>query len=348
MFRLLLPVVLLATITAFAAQPSTATIPPTAISLELPNATLQEVVKSLSQKSGVPIAAPAGAAGTRCPVAFAGVPFWDALEQVARKTGNRVVLHDRGAKVALEPRGASREVVAASGPFRIAAVQVIGRELLDLGATVYDVGLKVNWEPRMPVFRIDSQPRITRAIDDRGTALIAPVVSAGTYPTGAMTEMNVRLTGLTRESKRIAVLEGEFKATAAERLLTLKFDDLTAKLPIAKMEERVTVTLHSFTKEDNLWEAKVSLLYPAGHPVFESFEEQKWLRDNRLQLVTPAGKPVEAENEEVTPQGRSVVAVYRFPGSLAPMGKGWSLVYETPSPLIEVAVPFVLKDLPLP
>ena len=31
-----------------------------------------------------------------------------------------------------------------------------------------------------------------------------------------------------------------------------------------------------------------------------------------------------------------------------PTAKGWTIVYETPAPLVEVKVPFELKDIPLP
>ena len=34
--------------------------------------------------------------------------------------------------------------------------------------------------------------------------------------------------------------------------------------------------------------------------------------------------------------------------STDPTAKGWSLVYETPAPLVEFKVPFVLENIPLP
>ena len=45
--------------------------------------------------------------------------------------------------------------------------------------------------------------------------------------------------------------------------------------------------------------------------------------------------------------------MYRFKedptkGLTNPTAKGWSLVYETPAPLVEFRVPFELKDIPLP
>jgi hypothetical protein len=323
-------------------------IAPTPITYNRLAGTVGEAVEAIQKSSGIPIAVPGGEAKTKISASYDRTPLWQALDGVAKSAGLKVVLHDKGTRVALEPRGKSREVVAASGAFRVAAKQVIGRELLDLGSTVYEVGLEVNWEPRVRVFRIDAQPRITRAVDDRGVALTSPAASAGTYPADAVTEMQVRLGGLTRESKRIAVLAGEFKAVAAEKLLAVRFADLTAKLPQTRTQDGVSVTLKGPAKVETAWEAEVQLVYPEGHPVFESFEEQKWLRDNRLRLVPPGGKAIDPESDDVAAHGRRVTATYRFPGTINPLAKGWTADYETPSPLVEVTVPFELKDLPLP
>lgn len=332
------------------AQPAAApALAPTTVTLQLRDVPLAEAAAALSKASGIPIAVAPGVARSPCSAMYAGVPFWDALERTARATDTKVVLLEKGTKIALEPRGECREVVAASGAFRIVAKQVVGRALLDLGATFHEVTLEVNWEPRILVYRIDAEPRITRAVDDRGVVLTAPAATASAYPSEAVTDMKVKLLGLTRASKDIAVLAGEFRATAAPKLLAFKFDNLSAKLPVSKTEDRVTATLKSITKADTVWEVEIELLYPEDHPVFESFEEQKWLRDNRLRLVPPGGaKAVEPENEEVGGRGRRVVATYRFPGTLNPLTKGWTAIYETPAPLVEVKVPFELKNIPLP
>lgn len=332
---------------AVAGQPPAPALAPTRISQKQPDATLGDIAADLGKASGIPISIPPAAARVKCPVNLLETPFWEALEQVAHETGMKIVLQERGTKLALEPRGASREVATTSGPFRIAATQVIGRELLDLGITFYEVYLTVNWEPRIPVFRIDSQPHITKVVDDRGAVLSAPLATTRTYPTESLTDMKVKIQGLTRESKQIAVLAGEFRVTAAERMLAFKFAGL-AKHPQSKTEDRVTATLKGVTKVDKYWEVEMEVVYPEGHPVFESFEEQKWLRDNRLLLVSPQGKLTEPESEEVAAHGRRIAATYRFPAAINPTANGWTLLYETPGPLVEVKVPFELRNIPLP
>ena len=259
-------------------------------------------------------------------------------------------VRDGGRNVTLEPRAANREVSAVSGPFRVVAPLVTGRLLVESGTAYHEVQLEAHWEPRMPVFRIDSNPKITKAEDDRGRALVADPSISRHHPTVALTDMKVRLTGLTRDSKRIATLAGEFRATAAEKLLTIPFKSLAGKFPATQTADGVKVVLKSFTKVAGFWEAELEMTYPEGHPNFESFEEQKWLRDTRLRLVGADGKPFEPDNDDVVASGRNVTATYRYKllSTMNPTGKDCSLVLETPGPLKEVTVPFVLKNIPIP
>jgi hypothetical protein len=307
------------------------------------------VTAALSKFSDIPISASPLDIQKKCPADYVKMPFWEALEKAAKQTGTKIVLHEKGTKVALEQRGNSREVSAVSGPFRIVAKQVIGRSLLDLGTTFHEVYLEVHWEPRIPVFRIDAQPRITKATDNRGVELMASSSTASTYPTEALTDMKIKLTGLTRESSQIGVLAGEFRLTAAAKMLSFQFRDLAGKLPIQQTQSQITSTLKGISKPDKWWEVELELQYPKDHPAFESFEEQKWLRDNRLQLVSPEGKPIEPESEVIEVHNRHrVVCTYRFPGNLNPLAKGWSLNCETPGPLVELKIPFELKNIPIP
>jgi len=349
--RTVLAVILVAGAGA-AAQRDTAGIKPTAVTLKKDVAVLGEVAAKVSNAGAGLIVKiePAATAKAKCAVAFERTPIWDALEAAADQTKTRLTLREGGRVVVLEPRPAARETSAISGPFRIVPRAVTGRLLLDRGVAFHDVDLDVHWEPRMPVFRIDTQPKITRAVDDRGVALTAEGGSSSHHPTSAVTEMKVRLVGLTRESKQIATLEGEFRATVAEKLLTIPFNGLAGKYPMTSENDGVKVVLKSFKKEANTWDAELELTYPENHPAFESFEEQKWLRDNRLRLRDPNAASWEPDNDDVTASGRKVSATYRFKllPNTNPIARGWSLVCETPSPLKEVKVPFVLKNIPLP
>lgn len=349
--RFILPLILLAiiTIVSSAKQPAqTQTPAPTSITLQKPGTTLGEVASSLALASGIPIAVPPAEANQKIAVDFIDLPFWDALDRTAKLSGTKIVLLEKGTKVSLQPRGNCQEISSVNGPFRVVAKQVIGRSLLDIGATLHDVYLEVHWEPRIPVFRLDSQ-RIVRAEDDRGIALQASLSTAKTHPTEAITEMKISLRGLTRKSQQIGILAGEFQVAAAAKLQMFKFQDLAGKLPVTQKLNQVEVTLKSIARPGKFWEVEMELQYPSDHPAFESFEELKWTRDTRVQLVDRNRKPFDPESDDVLiSHGRRIVATYRFPGNLNPLDKGWSLACETPSPLVEFKVPFELKNIPLP
>ena len=109
----------------------------------------------------------------------------------------------------------------------------------------------------------------------------------------------------------------------------------------------MSAVLRRFEKVGDLWEAELELTYPPAGPEFESFES--WVTQNRARLSAPDRSRVfEPVNEDVPEAGRRVVAVYRFKGVEPGSRKGWSLVYETPAPLVEFPVRFDLKDIPLP
>ncbi|MBY0458223.1 MAG: hypothetical protein K2V38_12860, partial [Gemmataceae bacterium] len=253
------------------------------------------------------------------------------------------------------PRGASREVTSTAGAFRVVAQAVTGRALLDQGTTVHEVSLLVHWEHRLKVYRIDTAPKVTKVTDDTGAAIAAEGGSAGLLPANATSDMKVRLSGVPRKSARLTTLAGEFRVTAAEKLVTFAFESPGGKLPDVQKVAGVSARMKQLQKKTDTWEAVVEVTYPPGQPTFESFQGEWWLRDNRLSIRSPEGKTVALDDYEIPAPAESspLVVIHRFKENAAagignPTAKGWSLVYETPAPLVEVTVPFELKDIPLP
>lgn len=327
-------------------------IAPRTVKMDMPNSTLGKVAPAVA-KAGFPFTFPPDAAGQTCDGIFNQKPFWFALEAIASQTGNRIALRENGRVIALEPRGKAYEVSSVHGAFRVMVQQVVGRFQLDSGTTSHDIQMDVHWEPRFPVFRIDSSPKITKATDDKGTALMAPAAGSRSQPSGYLHPATVRLSGITRESKRIASLDGSFTITASASMLAFVFADLTkGKTAVeSPTKSKVAASLKSVEKDEQTWEFRIELDYPANLPKFESFES--WTHENRLRLLGPDKKAFTPDDSEVLTQGSKITAVYRFKedpkrGLVNPASKGWNLVYEVPSPPQEFAVPFELKDIPLP
>ena len=330
-------------------------LPPTEVTRKKAPIVLGGLAQELADKSGVPIAVAPSLLKVKCDIGYSGVPFWSALQLAADATGSRVVLHEGGRKVELVPRGRSREVVATSGAFRVTAHQVVGRALLDQGITVHEVHLLVNWEPQIRVYRIDALPTISKVTDVPGSKIVADSGGAQVLPLDSTSEMKVRLTGLSRTSDRITSLTGTFTVTATEKLLNFTFLAPAGKLPAAQKNAGVTATLKRVQKKDDTWEVAIDVTYPPDQPVFESFQGEWWLRDNRLTVRDPKGKSFVIEDYEIPmpDNSRPLTVIHRFKedpktGLGNPTAPGWSLVYETPAPLVEVKVPFELKDIPLP
>lgn len=346
---------ILGILTALPAAEPARPLAPTPVTWNRPDAVLGEVAKQLSDASGVPIRVPPNLLKTKCPLPpLKGVAFWTALQAAADKSGTRIALSDGGRKVELHPRGASREVASTSGVFRVVANQVTGRALLDQGVTYHEVHLLVHWEPQVRVYRINSAPTITKVTDGVGSKVTANASGTQVLPLDATSEMKVRLSGLTRASSRITTLAGSFTVTAADKLLAFAFDS-SGKLPAEQKEGEVTAVFKRLQKKDDTWEIEVEVTYPPNQPAFESFQGEWWLRDNRLVVRSPGGKSFVIGDYEVPmpDSPRPLRAIYRFKedpktGLGNPTAKGWSVVYETPSPLVEVSVPFELSDIPLP
>jgi hypothetical protein len=334
----------LAVLAVVAAAPAGPAIPPKTITLSKPDATLGDVLGEIRTQTGLAVDAP-GLSETPCPAAFEKTPFWAAVEQLASKTGTRITLSQQGREIALVKRTGPQAPLSVDGPFRVVVKQVQTRTDFEAGKTFAEVTLAVHWEPRFPVFRIDSEPAIAAVADDKRSQLTPITAKARTAPGGFLYTTTVRIERVPREAKKLTRLAGTFIVTASERMLPFAFD-LGAKPP-AHEQEGVAATLRRFDKVDDRWEAELVLTYPPNQPEFESFES--WVTQNRARLVGPdKAKVLEPTSYDIPEQGRRVVAVYRFPGGALASPKGWTLTYETPAPLVEFPVRFELKDIPLP
>lgn len=196
---------------------------------------------------------------------------------------------------------------------------------------------------------------VRKVTDVPGSKIEADGGRGQVLPLDATSEMKVRLSGLTRDSDRITALAGVFTVTAAEKMLAFTFEAPGGKLPAEQKQAGVTAAVKRVQKKDDSWEVAVDVTYPPNQPVFQSFEGEWWLRDNKLTLYSPAGKAFVIDDYEIpqpdSPQPLRVVHRFKEDATKGlgdPTAKGWKIVYETPSPLVEVKVLFELKDIPLP
>jgi hypothetical protein len=327
--------------------PAEAAPPASKFTFRAKGATLKAAAAELAKQTGMELDVSGSDPAAILDADFDAATFWHVVERLAEATGSRVVVGTQGKPVRLVKAAGVRAPVALDGPFRVTAKEMESRIDLQTGKTSYDLTLEISWESRLPVYRIDAHPVLSKATDDAGRPVTVRPYDARNPVSGNVAATRVRLEGLTRASKTIAVLEGSFRATAADGMLRFAFDDLTK--PTSLTQKGVTDVVRKFEKAGTFWVADVEVRYPTGGAVFESFETY-WLGRNTMTLTAPNGTTkFTADDEEIN--GSSVR--YRFKADkargLAPADlKGWTMTYETPGPLREVPVRFELKGIDLP
>ena len=231
--------------------------------------------------------------------------------------------------------------------FRVAVKQVNPRIDFDTGKTFTEVTLEVHWEPRFPVFRIDSQPTITALGDDAGSKPTVVAARAKTPPTGFTHTTTIRIEGVPREAKQTDPA-GTSPSPPARRCCrsysrTWRARSPWSASPAAAQDSKVTAVLKRFEKANELWEAEVEVTYPSAGPEFESFES--WVTENRAGWSPRTSRP----RRPTVSTGRPAGGCPACTGSACSRDpEGVVAGVRTPAPLVEFPVRFDLTDIPLP
>ncbi len=328
-------------------------VPPKRVTLPAEKAPLQTLLESLQKQTGISVAASGVEAQKAVSVPLENQSFWVAVERLAKSVDGRVATRAGGKRVVIEPGTTGPSAV--TGPFRVAVRQVRSITDFETGRSYTELALDTMWESRFEVFRISSSPTITTAVDNEGNRLTVGSAGSKTPASGYSQQSTIRLAGVPRSATRLARVQGNFTVTTAEKMLAFQFPNLTSEKTEEKTASGVTVRLKPLRKVGEIWEFEVELKYPPDRPVFESFEGYIWASRNKARLIAPGGAAVyEADADPDFPEDPGRVSiVYRFtekPAKKFVLGdrREWTFVYQTPSPLLEYAVPFELRDIPLP
>jgi hypothetical protein len=287
------------------------------------------------------------------------LPFWVALEQIAKAADHRLAFAEQGRAILLmagEGMTYREMPLSTDGVFRVAARRVTAVRDLENDRSFCEVTLGLHWEPHFAAFLVETPSKNVTARDNTDKELPIAEGGRGRVPvSGGGTMLTVRLADVPRSARTIKRLEGTFGVVGAGRMLRFEFAKL-AKEEQAQTQEGVTVKVRAdFPAGGDLWTARVELDYPEGGPQLESFESAAWLADNDAFLVSADNKrrlDVNGGTEVVSQSERRAVVNYRWvpQGNAADLGKpdGWRLVVRTPGKLIEVPVTFKLENIPLP
>ncbi len=313
--------------------------------------TLKEVAAELTQQTGLAFDLTAVDDKAKVNVNFNNAAAWTAIETIADQANCFVWVSGNTVKLTKRPNGVGAVSSGIDGPFRVVVKKVIARRDPELVDAEYEVHLEVQWEPRFPVYLIDTEPKATATVSK--AKVVADAVSVRVIPSGYSHPAVVRLKNVPRAAKELDELACSFRVVAAAKMLAVEFKDLTGDKPVSQTIDGVKVTLDPVQAADKRVEFTVTAEYPEGHPEFESF--QLWHAANPFRLYSPndatgGRKPTGLNLGE---GGRRPAIVYQYDapngGAVAlPDLKGWRAVYQTPGPMSEQEVTVTLKGIVLP
>ncbi|MBX7105934.1 MAG: hypothetical protein K1X57_17760 [Gemmataceae bacterium] len=323
-------------------------------------ATLGAVLDELTKQTNVEIDRSEAENDRAMKIDCEKMPFWDALERIARESDHRIAFSEGGQKLQLRGGG---EIVYRETPmsvdrvFRVSARRMQATANFEDDRSYVDVQLNLNWEPGISVFLVDQPGRSATAKDSADQDIRVTDDGGGRIPaSGNGVEMTLRLTGVTRAARSIKLLEGKVGVIGAAGTLEFKFPKpVQTAEPRSEKQGDVTVGLRTdFKAGSDLWTARVEFEYPAGGPALESYESAAWLIENKAWLAGVDGKSRIDNNGgyEVISQGdRKAIVIYRFTDDAGQkLGKpeDWTFHVRTPTRLLTTDVRFRLENIPLP
>jgi hypothetical protein len=280
------------------------------------------------------------------------MPFWQALDTIARRADVRVSLYNKDRKIALVNHAAGWREVPTSyhGIFRIQLKRLVQVRDLEDDSGAGLARLEVAWEPRFQAFYLETKPESLKVELDKGPVNVPNVeVGRSPAPNGIAMQFDLPLPPFPRSAKGMTLFAGTFGLIGSPEMLTFTFDKLAKGEKKMDRTGTVAVQLQSFRQGKELWSFDVGLQYPPGGPMFESF--QSWLFQNQAYLLHKSGKRHNPDGVSDEPAGgQTAVVRYQFLFEDEKLAKpaDWRLIYRTPAPVAEGEVKFAFKDVPLP
>jgi hypothetical protein len=290
---------------------------------------------------------------TRLGLDISKLPFWQALDLIAREADARIDFYQKDGVLALVDGPYREQNVSYSGIFRVTPKRISAVRDLDGDTHYYEVSLEVAWEPKFTPFFLEPRPDSFVIQDDKKNDILPAPQGTGRVPVeGRLASIDLRLPAISRSAKSLALLKGKLALLGPNDWLQFTFDDLKVA---QQSREGVSVKLSKANLTQDLWTLEMTLDYPSAGPNFESFES--WLIYNEIYLVKKDDPDQRVANnggyETGNSAGTRASISYHWvddPGKKFSRGKpdDWKVVYRTPGRFVEVPVPFEFKDLPLP
>lgn len=287
-------------------------------------------------------------------VEFQEMPFWQALDSVLDLAGLTVYPYgdERAVYLVARLEGHAPRLGRAAyiGPMRIEPVVVRSeRHLRRGGPALLQLATEIAWEPRVRPVTLVQPMTAVEAKDERGDAVVIDDSEAILEVPAEGDQVAANLTYSFRAPARgveqIATLNGTLGALIPGKVAAFRFDRLLEADGARQRIGGATVTLEHVRRSGELWEVGIRVRFDDAGGALQS--HRGWIFNNPAYLETPDGDRIDYARFDTTRQAANEVGMaYFFPLDEPP--QELRFVYETAVVVLDVELPFELKDIPLP
>jgi hypothetical protein len=287
-------------------------------------------------------------------LSWKGIAFWPAIDAALDQADLSLYPYREDQKLGLVVRSPGQHPRANratyQGPFRIEPQKIeLQRDLRLADGGGMTVTLEVAWEPRLSPIAITMPLDNFTLTDDKGKPIegvgpgISPEISVASG--SKATELSIPWSLPPRSAESIASLKGKLMVLVPGRTEEFRFENLAAANMDVQRRGGVVVTLDAVRQNNDLWEAFVRVRFDKADGALESY--RGWYYQNECYLVDAKGTRIDYSAFDRTKETEDEFGLgYLFD---SPEGlKGLTLVYRTPTVIMNVPVEFELNDLPLP
>jgi hypothetical protein len=284
--------------------------------------------------------------------------FWQALDDLCRKSGNQVRPHydTREAALIISAGTTSQAPVAYSGPVRIEATSARREFREDLhykqterrATHTFQLNLQAMWESSFRLVAYRVQPEVVEAVTDTGQRLALCASATGWNVSGPETRqvpLELKLHPPTVASQRLERLHLRWNLLAVGDFAMMEVSDFTKREPLHQDDIEVVVEDQQ-TIESNQFQ--ITLLVARPYAVPEPHEVL--FQENRYELLGADDKPWGIANQVQEMHGGAVRAklTFRRPSSAAGTDRPVKLKVHYPRIRSQRALDLVLTGVPLP
>ena len=284
--------------------------------------------------------------------------FWQALDDLCRKSGNQVRPHydTREAALIISAGTTSQAPVAYAGPVRIEATSARREFREDLhykqterrATHTFQLNLQAMWESSFRLVAYRVQPDVVEAATDTGQRLALCVSATGWNVCGPETRqvpLELKLHPPTVAAERLERLHLRWNLLAVGDFASLEIGDFTKREPYQQDDIEVVIEDQQ-TIESNQFQ--ITLLVARPYAVPEPHEVL--FQENRFELLGADDKPWGLANQVQEMHGGAVRAklTFRRPSSATATDRPSKLKLHYPRIRSQRALDLVLTGVPLP